>query len=148
MLSKTAAVAGFVIVMGCSVMPGLAQESLGEKQKWREQEALLAKESEQAKSACGKEIPGSFDKPSFKDQLETNNSLYGFCAEAYSGLRNICADPDGKAAVTAKISKLECTFGGKGKRALSLSNGTLQMSIDWDAPNYGDFMKAWLLKNL
>jgi hypothetical protein len=99
-------------------------------------------------TACGKDIPGGFDKPSYKGQLETNNSIYGFCAELYSGLRNICSDADGKAAVKEKINKIECAFGGKGKRALSLNSGTLQMTIDWDAANYGDFIKAWLLKNL
>jgi hypothetical protein len=148
MLTKIVATVGFTLILNCAAMPAFAQESLGEKKKWREQEEFLAKEAEQVTTACEKAVPGSFVKPSFKDQLETNNSIYGFCAEAYSGLRNICADPDGKAAVKEKISKFECSFGGTGKRALSLKDGTLQMSIDWEASNYGDFINEWLLKNL
>jgi hypothetical protein len=148
MHSKVLNLVGFSILLTCASMPAFAEESLGEKKKWREQEELLAKEAEQVTTACEKEVPGSFVKTSFKDQLETNNSIYGFCAEAYNGLRNICADPDGKAAVKAKISKFECTFGGTGKRAMSLKEGKLQMTIDWEAANYGDFINDWLLKNL
>jgi hypothetical protein len=148
MFKKRIAAVGFAVVLNCVAVPAFAQESLGEKKMWREQEELLAKEAEQVTTTCEKEIPGSFVKPSFKDQMETNNSFYGFCAEAYSALRNICADPDGKAAVKEKISKFECTFGGTGKRAMSLNGGTLQMSIDWEAANYGDFINEWLLKNL
>jgi hypothetical protein len=146
--SKVIAVVSFAFVLNCAAIPAFAQESLGEKKKWREQEELLTKEAEQVTTSCEKEIPGSFVKPSFKGQLETNNSIYGFCAEAYSALRNICADPDGKAAVKEKISKFECAFGGAGKRTMSLKDGTLQMSIDWEAANYGDFINDWLLKNL
>jgi hypothetical protein len=148
MLSKNIVAVGFVLVLNGTVMPAFAQESLGEKKMWREQEEYLAKEAEQVTTACEKAVPGSFVKPSFKGQMETNNSIYGFCAEAYSALRNVCADPDGKAAVKEKISKFECSFGGTGKRALSLKDGTLQMSIDWEAANYGDFINEWLLKNL
>jgi hypothetical protein len=148
MSNKIAAAVGFGAVVICSTWAAMAQESLGEKQKWREQEEYLAAAAAPVKAACGKDITASFDKPSFKDQMETKNSFYGFCGEAFTGLSNICATPDGKAAVAAKISKIECTFGGKDKRALSLKDGTLQMSIDWDAANYQDFLKAWLLKNL
>jgi hypothetical protein len=148
MRSRVIAAAGFVFALNCVALPALAQESLGEKKKWREQEELLAKEAEQVTTVCEKEIPGSFVKPSFKDQLETNNSIYGFCAEAFSGLRTICADPDGKAVVKEKINKFECAFGGPGNRAMSLKDGTLQMTIDWEAANYADFINEWFLKNL
>jgi hypothetical protein len=148
MLTNVVAAVGFALVLNCTAMPAIAQESLGEKKKWREQEELLAKEAEQVTTACEKAVPGSFVKASFKDQLETNNSIYGYCAEAYSALRTICADPDGKAAVKEKINTFECAFGGAGNRALSLKDGTLQMTIDWDAANYGDFINEWLLKNL
>ncbi len=39
---------------------------------------------------------------------------------------------------------LACGFGGAGKRALSLENGDPRMDVDWDAANYGDYVKAWL----
>lgn len=148
MIVKISSAVGFILVLTCTTIPSTAQESLGEKKMWREQEEYLTKEAEQVTSACEKTVTGSFVKPSFKGQLETGNSVYGFCAEAYSALRNICADPDGKAAVKEKISKFECAFGGPGKRAMSLKDGTLQMTIDWDAANYGDFINDWLLKNL
>lgn len=138
----------FAIAIGGIAITAAAQESLGEKKIWREQEQYLAGEGTDMKTVCGKDIPASFDKPSYKGQLEGSYSVYGYCGELFSALRTICADADGKAAVQEKISKLECAFGGKDKRALSLKGGTLKMIIDWDASNYGDFINAWLLKNL
>ena len=148
MSNRVARVMAFAMVLGGLIVPAIAQESLGEKKIWREQEQYLAGEGTDMKTVCGKDIPASFDKPSYKDQLEGNYSVYGYCGELYSALRTICADSDGKAAVQEKIKKLECAFGGKGKRALSLKDGTLKMIIDWDASNYGDFINAWMLKNL
>jgi hypothetical protein len=148
MNKKFAFAVWLVMAIGSSVAPALAQESLGEKKIWREQEQYLAGEGTDMKDRCGKDIPASFDKPSYKGQLEGGYSVYGYCSELYSALRTICADPDGKAAVNEKIKKLECAFGGKDKRALSLKDGTLKMIIDWEASNYGDFINAWLLKNL
>ncbi len=134
--------------LACSLAPALAEESLGEKKIWREQEEYLKGEGADMKDVCGKDIPGSFDKPTWKGQLETSNSVYGYCASLYSTLRGLCGYPDGKEAVQKKINKIECAFGGKDKRALSLSGGTLKMIIDWEASNYDDFIKEWLLKNL
>ncbi len=143
---------GYAVLMAMaiagSMSPVAAQESLGEKKIWREQEQYLAGEGTDMKTVCGKDLPASFDKPSYKGQLEGSHSVYGYCGELYSALRTICADPDGKAAVQEKIKKLECAFGGKDKRALSLKDGTLKMIIDWEASNYGDFINAWLLKHL
>jgi hypothetical protein len=148
MIYRMACVVGMMIAMSGVITSAGAQESLGEKKIWKEHEQYLAGEGTDMKAVCGKDIPASFDKPSYKGQLEGSYSVYGYCAELYSALRNICADADGKAAVQEKISKLECAFGGKDKRALSLNGGTLKMIIDWDASNYGDFINAWLLKNL
>jgi hypothetical protein len=145
---KTVPFVGLALLLNFAALPVLAQESLGEKKIWREQEELLAKEAEQVTTTCEKAIPGSFDKASFKGELEKNFSVYGFCAEAYSALRTICEDPDGKPAVKEKISKFECAFGGPGKRDLVLKDGTLKMTIDWEASNYGQFLNEWLLKNL
>ncbi len=136
------------MVLSASVLPAVAEESLGEKKIWREQEKYLADEGTDMKAKCGKDIPASFDKPTYKDQIEAGYSVYGYCAELYSALRAMCGDPDGKEAVQKKINKLECAFGGKDKRALSLKDGTLKMIIDWDASNYFDFINAWMLKNL
>jgi hypothetical protein len=148
MFYRVAQAVWFAIAIGGIAITAAAQESLGEKKIWREQEQYLAGEGTDMKTVCGKDIPASFDKPSYKGQLEGSYSVYGYCGELYSALRTICADADGKAAVQEKISKLECAFGGKDKRALSLKGGTLKMIIDWDASNYGDFINAWLLKNL
>ena len=148
MIYKFASAVWLTLAVVCSVTPVVAQESLGEKKIWREQEQYLSGEGKDMITACGKDIRGGFDKRSYKGQLETNYSVYGYCAELYSALRNLCSDADGKAAVQEKINKIECAYGGKDKRALSLSGGTLKMIIDWDAANYGDFINAWLLKNL
>ena len=148
MNNKVVFAAWLALAISFSVAPAVAEESLGEKKIWKEQEKYLAGEGTDMKDKCGKDIPASFDKPSYKDQLEGNYSVYGYCAELYSALRSICGDADGKGAVQKKINKLECAFGGKDKRALSLKDGTLKMIIDWDASNYGDFINAWLLKNL
>lgn len=145
---KFASAVWFALTVACFAAPAVAEESLGEKKLWREQEQYLSGEGKDMITACGKDIPGAFDKPSYKGQLETNYSIYGYCAELYSALRSLCSDADGKAAVQEKINKIECAYGGKDKRALSLNSGALKMIIDWDAANYGDFINAWLLKNL
>lgn len=62
MIRKIAYAAGLAIALAAYVAPALAQESLGEKTIWHEQEQYLAGEGVDMKDRWGKDILASFDR--------------------------------------------------------------------------------------
>jgi hypothetical protein len=110
-------------------------------------------EGEQAaptRRACGTAaLAGRFEWSTFNlDDLQ-RYSAHGYCGAVFSAIRGLCAEPVARAAVTSKVNRVVCRFGGPGQRALSRSaDNVLTFTIDWDAANDEDFAKDWLLDNL
>ena len=60
-------------------------------------------------------------------------------------MASMCADALSKQAIAEKVKSYSCAFGGAGKRSLALdAAGKLTMTVDWDAANADDFIRAWL----
>jgi hypothetical protein len=93
-------------------------------------------------------MTGAFDWAGSKMEDLATYSPSGYCESAYTAPVQVCGDKDGKEAVQQKVKKVLCKFGGKGKRVLKLNGGTLEFTIDWDAANNDDYVKAFLMKNL
>jgi hypothetical protein len=92
-----------------------------------------------ANSACGTTITAPVEWSGF-DQIDlskagANNgsvSVGQYCGEPLEALTYLChATPAAKTAIKQHIQKVVCKYGGPGKRDVSLSNGTLNYSVDF-----------------
>jgi hypothetical protein len=128
-----------------AALPAVAHaQTLAQKQFMAKQDAEFAEAVPDTDKACGTALKASIDWPGFLKSEIGNNSIVSYCAEPLNTLRSMCSDPLAKTAISEKIKTYTCGFGGPGKRALSLDNGALHIDVDWDAANYGDYIKAWL----
>lgn len=98
-----------------------------------------------ANDQCGgAKITGSFDKESFRGHL-TEGGSYGLsgyarahCSAGPSAIETICTvvnydEASAKKArevVKAKVTNIECRWGGKGKQAITFANKKLTTTID------------------
>lgn len=121
--------------------------SLQEKEYWSKLQEELDGYMARANKQCGTSIKATFDKESFRGHF-TEGGSYGissyarsWCAAGPGALEEICTtvnndEAHAKAArdaVKAKITTVECKWGGKGKQAIDLSNKTLRTTIDMDS---------------
>jgi hypothetical protein len=124
------------------------EESLADKERWAGQDYYMKRDGsdvQTANEACGfeksKYMTYAWDKPSFKMQSDDwkGHSPNGYCGSAFNDIAYTCRNTEGaKAAVQAKIKRVVCRLGGKGGFNVTLVNGTLTYSIDWDLPNADD----------
>ena len=76
------------------------------------------------------------------------------CGEAAAGVGNLCSGPPAyKAAIAKGLQKIVCTYGGAGKRAVSLSGGTLTYTVENPFPGKYDtdgthFVQYYVAKSL
>src|ERR1700722_12958792 len=83
---------------------------------------------------CGTTITGPIAYASFDavPDIATKMPVGQACSEAAGGLGNLCNGPPAyKAAIQKGVKKVVCSYGGPGKRAVSLSGGTLSYSVDF-----------------
>ena len=84
--------------------------------------------------ACGTSITGPISYASFDaiPDVASKIPVGQACSEAATGITNLCNGPATyKAAIQKGIQKVVCTYGGPGKRAVSISGGTLTYAIDF-----------------
>jgi hypothetical protein len=124
--------------------PALHAQTLAQKQMMAEVDANFATKTPDTNKACGTSLKASIDWSGFLKSEIGQNSVSAFCAAPLDTLQSMCGDAMAKQAIAGKIKGYVCAFGGPGKRALSLDNGTLQMDVDWDASNYDDYIRGWL----
>ena len=117
-----------------------------EKQIQPEQEAALAKNVEQTIEKCGSGLTVKFDWTGVPAGALKEFSASGYCDAALEGIRRVCEDALGKDAVKQKIKSMTCGFGGE--RAISLKDGSLAYTINFNATNNADFVYAYLQNNL
>lgn len=97
-------------------------------------------------ASCGTNITGTFDRESFRGHL-TEGGSYGLsgyarahCSAGPSAMEDICLTVNNdeatakkvRAVVKAKLTNIECRWGGKGKQAIAYSNKKLTTTIDID----------------
>ncbi len=128
-------------------------ESLEEKEKWDRQSHFMIDPIEDANRMCGLDKKNGFthawDKASFAGQDPEAHSWNGFCGAVFDRMNVMCRDtPSSKPIITTNIKKVVCRYGGKGKFGLSLANGTLTYTMDWDESHADDKIEAFLKKSL
>lgn len=142
--------------------PAEGDWSLAEKQMWIAAQEEIDFWVKRANDKCGTKIVARFDKESFRGKLDPANGSTGLpsyagahCSAAPAALDDICTvvnDNEASAkmardAVKAKISVIECRWGGKGKGNMSLADKKLVETIDVDTDNaagYQDRLKTYI----
>jgi hypothetical protein len=135
-----------IALLGAAAATGPQAQSLKEKQIQARQEAELAKDVEVTNKTCGSEFTVSFDWSAVPAGALESFSAEGYCDAALEGIRRVCTDALGKAAVKERIKHITCGFGRE--RAISLKGGSLDYTINFASVNDADFVYAYLLNNL
>jgi hypothetical protein len=117
-----------------------------EKQIQPEQEAALAKNVERTTEKCGSGLTVKFDWTGVPAGALKEFSASGYCDAALEGIRRVCDDAPGRDAVKQKIKSMTCGFGGE--RSISLKDGSLAYTINFNSANDADFVYAYLQNNL
>jgi hypothetical protein len=117
-----------------------------EKQIQPEQEAALARDLERTTGKCGSGFTVKFDWTGIPAGALKEFSASGYCDAALEGIRRVCEDALGKDAVKQKIKSMTCGFGGE--RSISLKDGSLTYTINFNSSNDADFVYAYLQNNL
>jgi hypothetical protein len=117
-----------------------------EKQIQPEQEAALTKSVERTTEKCGSGFTVKFDWTGAPAGALKQFSASGYCDAALEGIRRVCEDALGKDAVKQKITSMTCGFGRQ--RAISLKDGSLAYTINFNSANDADFVYAYLQNNL
>jgi hypothetical protein len=123
-----------------------AAEAIKEKQVQPEQEAALAKNVERTNKKCGSGFTAKFDWSGLPSGALKEFSVAGYCGAALDGIERVCEDALGKDAVKQKIKSITCRFGGE--RSISLKDGSLGYTINFNSSNDADFVNAYLQSNL
>jgi len=111
-----------------------------------EQEAALARNVEQTNKKCGSGFTVKFDWTGIPTGALNEFSAAGYCDAALEGIRRVCEEALGKDAVKQKIKSMTCGFGGE--RAISLKDGSLDYTINFNSTNDADFVYAYLQNSL
>jgi hypothetical protein len=125
---------------------GTQAQSPKGKQIQARQEAELVKDVEYTNKTCGSEFTVRFDWSAVPAGALERFSAEGYCDAALEGIRRGCTDALGKDAVKQRIKSMTCGFGRE--RAISLKEGSLDYTINFDSVNDADFVYAYLLNNL
>jgi hypothetical protein len=142
-LTCSLTIAVMLVVAGA---PSALAKSLKAKQIQARQEAELAKDVEHTNKTCGSGFPVKFDWTALPAGALEKFSAEGYCDAALEAVRRICADAPGKDAVKQSIRNMTCGFGRE--RTISLKDGSLHYTINFDSVNDADFVYAYLLNNL
>ena len=111
-----------------------------------EQEAALAKIVERTNKKCGSGFSAKFDWTGIPAGALNEFSAAGYCEAALEGIQRVCEETLGKDAVKQKIKSMTCGFGSE--RAISLTDGSLAYTINFNSANDADFVYAYLQNSL
>ena len=118
--------------------------SIKEKQWRADQKNYMDEEVKSTNETCGTKLTEEVNFGTFKVEDRSNHSVYGYCGAPLEALRTLCGDVTGKEAVQKKMKKIVCSFGGTGKRSLSVKDGVATYVVDWDSSNDADYAKGIL----
>ncbi len=121
-------------------------QSLKMKQREEVQDQELIKDAKDTNESCGIDIPIKFDWKNAPADLINANSPEGYCDSMLHSVRRVCEDPNGKSAVKEKVKSITCGFGPD--RSMSLKDGALNYTINFNSSNDSDFAYEFLQNNL
>jgi len=154
-LPRLAVAAGALVFFSAGV--AMADMTLRQREFAKGQDDYFKREIDSANDRCSTKFAAKIDWNSFKGEIDkhldgkhaSSYSFYGFCAEPLGTMAGMCGDSeDSKSSVKKRIKSYTCKFGGKGKRKIELKGSSLTMWVDWEAANYGDYIKGYLGKVL
>jgi hypothetical protein len=135
-----------IALLAAAGATGTEAQSLKQRQIQARQEAELAKDVQHTNKTCDSGFTVRFDWSAVPAGALEKFSAEGYCDAALEGIRRVCTDGLGKDAVKQRIKNMTCGFGSE--RAISLKEGSLDYTINFESVNDADFVYAYLLNNL
>jgi hypothetical protein len=126
-----------------------AAETLEERKYWKNEMDYLQRSLDAANTNCGVKFTFDWvDKATLRAESEKDgNSPYGICAGIIDEVGSICREgEDEKKSVAAKIKGFTCGYAKD--RKLSLAGGIVKFMGNNNQPNFSQWARPWLLKNL
>jgi len=116
---------------------GAEAQGSADADKWHHQNQYISGAIKDANKDCAidpkKPITLEWDKASFAKKGGGDNSPSGYCGTVFTSIEGVCSGPeDWKKPVQDQVKKVVCRYGGKGAFGLTLANGTLTYTMDWD----------------
>lgn len=121
-------------------------QSLKARQFQASQDEYLTRSVADVSKRCEAQIGAKIDWTAITQDEPGSHSPSGFCGSALDAIGSLCGEAMAKAAVQKGVKILVCTMGGP--RAISLKDGTLTYTMDYDAANNEDFIKDFLKEHL
>jgi hypothetical protein len=140
-------IAGLALAIPMAYVQAGTLQSLKVKKQQAEWTEALKESVSDVNEKCGTKIEISIDAASFEGKVEGSYSVPGYCEAPFTALRDICDTKEGIEAAK-KLRKFECRYGGKDKRSLSVKDGTLTWTVDWESANDSYYAKDELEKQL
>ena len=124
----------FLSIVSMSVTAKAEEQTTEFKIYAKQEEGNMAEYVKSANEACGSNINFSFDWNSFSKMDKDAFSPSGYCTHVSSSIISLCSSNDAyKASVAKNIKEIHCSLGTA--RAIELSNGTVNFTIDPKASN-------------
>jgi len=143
---KTQEICALLVVASIALAGAAGAQSLKARQFQAQQDEYLARSVADASKRCDAPIAAKIEWSTITQDELGSASPSGFCGEALDAIGSLCGETLAKAAVQKSVKTLICTKGGP--RAISLKDGTLTYTMDYDAANNGDFIKDFLKEHL
>lgn len=127
--------------------------TLKEKKKFVEWQAYVVdpKQSndDDVEKKCGIKIPLELNENLVTPFMEANSNAASFCDHTRNAIQRMCGDATSKAAITAKIKKINCTLGKPGEVSFILSKeGILTFTVGVKSANLEKQAETFLENNL
>ena len=125
---------------------GAQAQSLKARQFQAEQDEYLARSITDVAKRCDAPITAKIDWSTITQDDPGSHSPSGFCGSALDSIGSLCGDKLAKEAIQKGVKTVICKMGGP--RAMTLQDGTLTYTINYDAANNDDFITAFLKEHL
>jgi len=121
-----------------------------DKKRWKEAVSQVDTVRVEAEKSCGISLGFSFDKESFGSDLAKLDDvgMDGYCGDAFTAMADLCGDDDYREAM-APVKSLSCAYDESlEKPNVSLADGTLGFTFNWDTANHEQTVEDFLEDNL
>ena len=132
--------------VAAAVTTGAGAQSLKARQFQAQQDDYLARSVADVAKRCNAPIAAKIDWSTISQDEPGSHSPSGFCGSALDSIGSLCGENLAKEAVQKSVKTVICKMGGP--RALTLQDGTLTYTIDYDAANNDDYIKDFLKGHL
>jgi hypothetical protein len=147
MTMKMAPHVAVVALLAFAGADGVEAQSLKVRQRMAAQEKSLLKDVAISNKICESHFTARFNWTAVPQADLDKYSPESYCDNGLLlGIRQVCGNAAGKAAVKEKIKRMTCGFGAE--RTISLKDGELIYKINFNSSNDFDFVYDYLQHNL